>query len=448
MRATTLDELVQLPEPQALQRHFDDKSYRYFRFLLAMTAIGALGGVIASIDARQPVPLIVFALDLILCGTLFAIRRGRAFERSFRQILIAFLLVQILLLKYVSTHVPGHDKIVLFILPMYVLLPLRFRLVEHSVVQGALWVAGLFPSEWLGFGAKSSLTSDQIGPLTANFVLVLALAGWVSYREKRRFLPIWHREAGRFRERARLREEIDTARRIQLSMLPQGGPGVDWLDLAAVSMPAAEVGGDYYDSFRLDDDRVALVIADVAGHGVASGLLLSGVRSCLYLLEEDLGLPEGPQRVLERLHRMVQRTTERRMYVTLLCALLDRARGTVTVVSAGHPPLFHLRQKGSVPVELGNGAPPLGTRLTGPYTAAEAPLHSGDTFVLYSDGLLEARNALGADYGSERLSRVLGRAAGGPAVREVRDAVLADLSHFRGDEEQTDDLTLLVARVR
>src|SRR5262245_16265808 len=98
MRATTLDELVQLPELQALQRHFDDKSYRYFRFLLAVAALCALAGVIASIDGRKALPIVVFGLDLILCGTLFAVRGGRSFERSFRQILIAFLLVQVLLL--------------------------------------------------------------------------------------------------------------------------------------------------------------------------------------------------------------------------------------------------------------------------------------------------------------------------------------------------------------
>ena len=106
-----------------------------------------------------------------------------------------------------------------------------------------------------------------------------------------------------------MREEFDTARRIQLSMLPQGPPNVSWIEVAAASLPATEVGGDYYDYFRISPSQIVVVIGDVAGHGLASGLLLSGVRSCLYLLEKDLA---SPVEVLDRLNHMVRRTTDRR----------------------------------------------------------------------------------------------------------------------------------------
>ena len=138
-----------------------------------------------------------------------------------------------------------------------------------------------------------------------------------------------------------MREEIEYARKIQLSMLPQLPPDIGWVELAAASLPATEVGGDYYDYFRLSGSQLALVIGDVSGHGLASGLLLSGVRSCLYLLEKDLAVPVA---VLDRLNPMVRETTDRRTYVTLLCAVLDRAEDgsgvKVTVASAGHPPLL------------------------------------------------------------------------------------------------------------
>jgi len=200
-----------------------------------------------------------------------------------------------------------------------------------------------------------------------------------------------------------------------------------------------------------------LVVGDVAGHGVASGLLLSGVRSCLYLLEQDLGEPEE---VFERLNHMVRRTTDRRTYMTLLCAVLDRAAGTLSVINAGHPPVLHHSESATGdgngggggrwgrPVEIGRGSPPLGTRLVWRYELERTALRSGDLLLLYSDGIVEARNAAGQDYGIDRLSRVTQRISRSATVRDIRDSVLADFSHFRGDEEQVDDLTLVVARIR
>lgn len=245
-----------------------------------------------------------------------------------------------------------------------------------------------------------------------------------------------------------MREEIDTARRIQLSMLPQGAPDLRWLEVAAASLPATEVGGDYYEYFRLSPSHLALVIGDVAGHGVASGLLLSGVRSCLYLLEKEL---DDPLAILERLNPMVRRTTDRRTYVTLLCALLEKdgaGDGTVKLASAGHPPALRWCARTGDFDMVGEGAPPLGTFLDARYQLVSRPLHSRDILVFYTDGLLEARNAAGVEYGEARLQRAVARLATSGTAREVRDAVLGDLSNFKGDEEQYDDITIVVLRMR
>jgi sigma-B regulation protein RsbU (phosphoserine phosphatase) len=225
-------------------------------------------------------------------------------------------------------------------------------------------------------------------------------------------------------------------------MLPQRPPAVDWLEVAAVSLPATEVGGDYYDYFVLSPSRVVLVIGDVAGHGVASGLLLSGLRSCLYLLEKDLA---DPVRVLSRLNPMVRRTTGKRMFVTLLLAVLDREEGTLTVASAGHPPLL-LGREGSLE-EAGKGAPPLGTFKDARYETDLRPLVRGDLLVLYSDGLVEALDGQGREYGPERLERVIARVEKERSATSIREAVLSDLAAFRGTAEPADDVTVVVVRV-
>jgi stage II sporulation SpoE-like protein len=442
MKAPTLDELVLLPEPLALQRHFDAKNYRVFRWLQFLVLLLSLVGVGTAIQAHNGFGAAVFLLNTLLSVVLFALRRREVFTRNFRQILLVYLFVQILALKVASAQDAG--ELGPFIAVAYVLLLFRMRFYEHLTLYAWFWVAAVFPLAWVGVRQAAPEQGMIIG-VSVNALSGLALAVGLSQLERKRFLGVWRKEYNRNRERLRMREEIEYARKIQLSMLPQGPPEVGWLDLAAASLPATEVGGDYYEYFQLGDSQLVLVIGDVAGHGLASGLLLSGVRSCLYLLEQDLA---SPVQVLERLNHMVRRTTDKRTYMTLLCAVLDRREDVLTVVSAGHPPVLHYDPRSSHFDEVGDGAPPLGTFLDTGYLPARRPVAAGDLLVFYTDGLIEARNSHGQEYGEARLQRAVARAADSRTAREVRDAVLGDLSHFKGDAEQADDLTLVVARLR
>ena len=444
MRAPTLDELVLLPEPLALQRHFDAKNDRVLRWLVLFVALMSLGGIAGGLEAGKPFAAVVYVLNLLLNLGVFALRGRELYVRSARQILLVYLFAEILALKFTSTLLGG-ESIPLFILTAFLFLAFRLRLTEHLLLYGTFWVAAVFPPAWLGLSAEGALSQGDIAAVTTISILCLVVTVIFSQLDRQRFLAGWRREHSRYRERIRMREEIEYARKIQLSMLPQGAPEVEWLDLAAASLPATEVGGDYYDYFLLGPRQMALVVADVAGHGLASGLLLSGVRSCLYLLEEDL---VSPVAILERLNHMVRRTTDRRTYVTLLCAVIDWDARTLTVASAGHPPVLRYDARAREFEEVGRGAPPLGTLLDVRYEEVRSPLSPGDLLVFYSDGIIEARSSLGKDYGDERLKRAVARAAGSRTAREVRDAVLGDLSNFKGDHEQADDITLVVLRLK
>jgi sigma-B regulation protein RsbU (phosphoserine phosphatase) len=139
--------------------------------------------------------------------------------------------------------------------------------------------------------------------------------------------------------------------------------------------------------------------------------------------------------------------------VTLLCAVLERtedgAGATLTVANAGHPPVLCWDAQTKSFGELGDGAPPLGTRLDAQYQQQQRQLRRGDLLVLYTDGLFETRNNLEQEYGTQRLERSIARVADGTrSVREIRDAILGDFSHFKGDAEQSDDITVVVARVK
>jgi len=441
MKPPALDDLALLPEPLALQRYFDGKNWKVFRWFLLLIGLAMVGGSANALQESEAVWLAYTATALALTVGLFVVRRKDWFERAFRQIVIGYFFVLMLGAKLFTPEVEDARQAGVNIVP-FVLLFLRLRPAEALLLYGTSWVLKTFtfspggPPGWFAMDLRPDVTVSTL------LFLICSLA-WTRF-ERRRFTVDWRREGSRARERARMREEIGYARKIQLSMLPQNPPAADWLELAAFSNPATEVGGDYYDYFPLSPGRVVLAVGDVAGHGLASGLLLSGVRSCLYLLEDDLASPVA---VLERLSPMVRRTTSKRMYVTLLLAVLDREAGTLTVASAGHPPLLR-RAAGTGPCDdVGKGAPPLGTFKGARFEADIRPLLSGDLLVLYTDGLLEARDAAGREYGHERLQEALGR-AGGQSVEKIRDAVLADLARFRGTEEQEDDVTLVVARMK
>lgn len=449
MKAPTIDELVQLPEPIALQRHFDSKSYRFLRWLLALVVLLILVGIGTSATHRRFGTLALIVADLIVVVLFILLRKERFYSVYFRQLLLGFIFLQLVVLK--AAGLTDDDGEGAFIPVAFALIGFRMRLIEHVVTYFGLWSVALLPLTEAGMPSVEALPeAEEAMAVTIVAALCLVLAVVVSQVDRKRFLRVWRTEHGRARERLRMREEIEYARKIQLSMLPQLPPDIGWVELAAASLPATEVGGDYYDYFRLDASQLALVIGDVSGHGLASGLLLSGVRSCLYLLEGDLATPVE---VLNRLNQMVRKTTDRRTYVTLLCAVLDRAGDgtgvTLTVASAGHPPVVCWDSQAQAFAELGDGAPPLGTRLDAVYQQQQRTLHKGDLLVLYTDGLIETRNDLDQEYGTERLERTLTRtAAGARPVREIRDAILGDLAHFKGDTEQSDDITVVVARVK
>jgi hypothetical protein len=247
----------------------------------------------------------------------------------------------------------------------------------------------------------------------------------------------------RIAERERQRVELETARGIQSSILPDLPPRLQGIDIAHVYLPANEVGGDFYDVLALEDGRLAVAVGDVAGHGVSSGLVMSMAKSALAVqVTFDPAVPA----VFATLNRMVHQTARKRMLATLCYALIDPARREMQYASAGHLFPYRINRAGRVEA-LESVAYPLGVRPQLEVHEHLARLESGEYLVLFSDGLIEARRD-GSDelFGFERFERSLAAHAGG-GVGQLRDGVLADLKKFTGDALREDDMTLLVLRL-
>jgi len=163
----------------------------------------------------------------------------------------------------------------------------------------------------------------------------------------------------------------------------------------------------------------------------------------LNLLRENL---TSPVEVLERLNRLVRETAPRRMFVTLQIAVLNAETRRLTVANAGHPPLARLDSSTGTAGVLGSSGLPLGTHLEPDFTVVEKPLESGDVLVFHTDGILEVSDLHEDTFGEARLLREVERTGRRSSARQIRDSILNEVSRFKGDVSQSDDLTLVVAR--
>lgn len=247
----------------------------------------------------------------------------------------------------------------------------------------------------------------------------------------------------RIAERERQRVELETARGIQSSILPDLPPRLAGVDLAHAYLPASEVGGDFYDVLALEDGRLAVAIGDVAGHGVSSGLVMSMAKSALAV---QVTFDPAIEAVFRTLNRTVFQSARRRLLTTLCYALIDPARREVRYASAGHLYPYIVSKDGRVePLE--SIAYPLGVRDRLDISPRTAKIAPGDALFLFSDGLVEAHGTKSEEpYGFDRLEKSLARHAAG-TVEALQKGVLADLDRFTGAMPREDDLTVLVLRL-
>ena len=237
-----------------------------------------------------------------------------------------------------------------------------------------------------------------------------------------------------------LEKELQIARDLQQSLIPADIPTSEAAEFSTLFEPSAAIGGDYFDILRLDDSRLVVVIADVSGHGLPTGLRMAMLKAALVILVED-GKPA--KEVLRRLSSMVSAENDRRFFVTASIAFIDLASGEMELTNAGHPPTYLVRD-GAVQEILLPGNP-LGA-LGESFGQQQISLQEGDVFVWLSDGLIEALDPTGEPFGYERLKQALN----GPAdsADQVRERLLAAVeSHARG-APASDDKTLVAMHYR
>jgi sigma-B regulation protein RsbU (phosphoserine phosphatase) len=242
-------------------------------------------------------------------------------------------------------------------------------------------------------------------------------------------------------EEARIRsqEEAKTARNIQMNFLPKSNPELTGYEIAGKSVPAFNVGGDYYDFIRLDDHRLAIGIGDVSGNGLAASLVMANLQATI---RGQAFYDIDPGVCLERANRLLFGSTDARTFISLFFGILDTEKNTLAYANAGQdmPILFSadgtsgtLKKRG-IALRMKNDVA---------YEQDKITLNPGDRLLMYTDGITEAMNSSKEEFGTERLKEILSRLKG-MSARGVIDQIVENVISHVGSLAQNDDMTLVI----
>ncbi len=247
-------------------------------------------------------------------------------------------------------------------------------------------------------------------------------------------------------EQERMKHELAIARRIQLASLPQKTPVVKGLDIAGASIPAMEVGGDFFDYLNGSKDKLTIVVGDVSGKGTSAALYMSKVQGILRSLH---GFGLSPGDLFIRANRLLCGDMEKSSFVTAVGAAFTPADHSFVLARAGHLPLYHFRAAERRVVAITPRGLGLGLNNAGVFSSEieekVVRYDEGDVLLFVTDGVTEAHNRAGDLYGEERLMEFLPGLSGGSAA-SIRDAVISDLAEFSEGTVQHDDETIVVIK--
>lgn len=296
---------------------------------------------------------------------------------------------------------------------------------------------GSFVSEKQGNWSRSAISQLKIR--TGDEIENLA----VSVRQMEREINTYIDDLTRVTaERERIGAELDVARNIQASMLPcifPPFPQRKEFSIFATMDPVKEVGGDFYDFFLVDDDHLALVMADVSGKGVPAAMFMVIAKT---LLKNAAQTGASPKEVLEKVNDQLCENNDAEMFVTVWLGILEISTGRLVCANAGHEFPALCRAGGDFQLFRDKHGFVLAGMEHARYREYELTLHSGDTLFVYTDGVAEATDSQNQLYGTDRMLAALNRQKGAGCEALLR-GLRTDIDAFVGDAPQFDDITML-----
>ena len=385
------------------------------------------GLTIAALSYLVPIPFALFVEELVGPGWKNSIRRSWQIF-----LLYAAVVISLEIARGTPWAFAGPYRVLVFASLVVVLVHIYrsgqqasadLRLLRSGGIVLALFVV----NENL---EDLNVTPWQLDIEWIGFLLFLCILGWIAARRvleaQRRLSSIEH--------------ELETARSIQASILPDAPPRLPGLDVAVRYVPAASVAGDFYDFLPVNGRGLTVVVADVSGHGVPAALIASMIKVAVAAGSADA---ESPARLLTGMARIFEGQLKSQ-FITAACVAADPAAGRLLYAGAGHPPPLLWRARDQTIRELQGGGPILGRFRRALYSETAEPLEPGDRVVLFTDGIPEARDRSGEPFGDARLQEHLAGHAG-LGADALAGSILERISAWTGRSGGfEDDLTLIV----
>ena len=299
-----------------------------------------------------------------------------------------------------------------------------FFFVFNGDISGWVFIAGFLLT--LIFAITSILTRDSLSDYT---------------RLTPRYVKFMN-------ERQRLQRELEIAKEVQMSFLPDKMPTINGLEIAARCLPALEVGGDYYDFVHLGNDKLGLVIGDVSGKGTQAAFYMTLTKGFLRAVSRQ---QNSPKQIMREMNTLFFENARRDTFVSMVYALFDIKQNKITIARAGHNPILKISTdeeelKIIQPAGLALGLEK-GEVFDEIIEETALPLHKDDVYVFYTDGVNEAMDSSGKEFGEERLHRALIQNRNLP-VKDILERVYKEVYKFSGKEGQHDDMSMIIVRVK
>jgi sigma-B regulation protein RsbU (phosphoserine phosphatase) len=398
--------------------------------------LGSIGSIWISLI------FVVFAFVVFLFSLL-----KRALPNTGAFILLGVLIFAFLPAGWANLNPFPISNLVFIILGLMVAFTL-LRLDFLSVFVMLLSVLSIL--EAMPYFGKDSFSLVASGIITCIFPIgffilgTLALSAPESADTQTEYVPEYLR---RISERERFQRELEIARTVQLNFLQTRNLESDWLDVASICIPAYEVGGDYYDFLKLDQNRLGVVVGDVSGKGISAAFFMTLLKG---ILVSQTRLSQSPREVLIQMNDLFYENAQRGVFISVVYGVFDRDLETFTFSRAGHNPVIvqsgqeeKSRQLCPKGIALGLDK---GDVFADTLEEVEVKVHPGEVFVLYTDGFSEAMDETYNEFGEDRLADII-ISAEQKSAAEILDLVQEGVKQFTGETPQHDDMTMVVVRI-
>ena len=242
-------------------------------------------------------------------------------------------------------------------------------------------------------------------------------------------------------EKKKLEEQMQIAKDVQLNLLPANPPEIEGYDIAGICIPTYEIGGDYYDYINLNEDNLAIVIADVSGDGIPAALIMAAFRA---ILRNQLKSIQEPAEIMNLLNEQIPEVSRKRDFITAFYGKLNFKEHKFIFTNCGHNPPVLIRSEGNIEL-LESGGPSLNIVKDAVFSSSSVKLNPGDQIIFYTDGVTEIFNSDSKEYGFDRLQKVILNSKDSSAD-EILNKIVESTKNFSGSNLYRDDFTLIVLK--